>query len=440
MPKTCSRCWPRSSGSGWPMTYPRRRHLARRDYATTEHRAVAVPAALLTHKDLDRIDRLAGDGVLTWQPTRDGYELDTHSYVGVLTLDHIRLELRPKLDISGEQLISWLGYALGFAPNRLTQARGWHTAHGGLTDLVVAALVDECRRLIRQGLRRNYLQEDHLEHVLRGRLDLQTQMTRRYGMVDRLHIRSFDRRPDIWENQVCHAALQAGARLAQDPTAARSAAETAHGFPAHPQGAPAVVGALKRESYHPMNTAYRPAPAWAALLLGGGGPADLLRAAEPQADSLLVNMDRLWEAVVRRMVGETIAETDAILATRNEHALIVTVDGRRGRALQPDVLVLYPGAAITLPIDAKYKHATSKAISSDDLHQLLTYATAYPMPPPPRGMIIQPSQTGWSRQRVTVTGPAGRLGEILVVGVDIHQHPRNAGERLRGELDRLLAW
>src|SRR2546423_513694 len=342
MPKTCSRCWPRSSGSGWPMTYPRRRHLARRDYATTEHRAVAVPAALLTHKDLDRIDRLAGDGVLTWQPTRDGYELDTHSYVGVLTLDHIRLELRPKLDISGEQLISWLGYALGFAPNRLTQARGWHTAHGGLTDLVVAALVDECRRLIRQGLRRNYLQEDHLEHVLRGRLDLQTQMTRRYGMVDRLHIRSFDRRPDIWENQVCHAALQAGARLAQDPTAARSAAETAH--------------------------------------------------------------------------------------------------GRRGRALQPDVLVRYTGAAITLPIDAKYKHATSKAISSDDLHQLLTYATAYPMPPPPRGMIIQPSQTGWSRQRVTVTGPAGRLGEILVVGVDIHQHPRNAGERLRGELDRLLAW
>jgi 5-methylcytosine-specific restriction enzyme subunit McrC len=410
--------------------------VARVDVPLVEHKFKDVPAGLLSDADLTLLDRLAERNVLTCRPTRAGYELAAQSYVGVITLDRVRLELRPKLPVSGEQLIAWLSYAIGVAPLRPPPRRGWYTADDGLTDLVVAALVDECRELIRHGLRRDYRGEDRVEPVLRGRLDLRAQISRRYGMVDRLQVRTFDRHSDVWENQVCHAALAAGTRLGRNPDVVRAAAEASHAFPPHPGGAYKAVQDLRRARYHRMNAAYRDAHAWADLILGGGGPADLLRPSEALAGSLLIDMDRLWESLVRRLVGDAAAEVGGtVVPLHGENALVVTVDGAYSRTLRPDVLVQYLQPAMVLPVDAKYKHATTQAISSDDLHQLLTYAAAYPMPEPPRAMVVHPTEAGWTRRWVAVAGSRGRLGEILVVGVDIRQHPRDGRDQMRAELD-----
>jgi hypothetical protein len=103
------------------------------------------------------------------------------------------------------------------------------------------------------------------------------------------------------------------------------------------------------------------------------------------------------------------------------------------------VLVHYPEQATVLPIDAKYKRATPQAILSDDLHQMLTYASAYTMQAPPRAMVVHPSDAGWTHHWVSVTGPRGLLGEVLVTGVDIGRHLNDSANQLRVELDRLLA-
>lgn len=421
------------------MMSPRRdRQAARQDFTITEHRTAHVPSTLVTDHDLAATDELSRAGVLTCRPTPSGYDVGAGSHVGVITLDRIRLELRPKFALTGEQLVSWLSYAIDVTPYRPRQRRGWDTAHGGLVDLVVGALIDECRQLIRYGLRRDYLREDRVEPVLRGRLDVQAQTARRYGMVDRLHVQTFDRRPDVWENYVCHAALQVGSRLARDSTVARLAAETAHAFPAHPRGRSAAEQTLHRATYHRMNHAYRPAHAWAALLFGRAGPADLLRHAHLQARSLLIDMNVMWESIVRRMITEAVGAGGTVVPPRGAHALLVCVEGGANRALQPDVLVRFPADGTTLPIDAKYKHASAKVISRDDLYQVLTYASAYPMPAPPRAMVVHPSEAGWTHNWVSVTGPRGLLGEVLVVGVDIQRHPGNAGEELGRALHTVL--
>ncbi|WP_203933840.1 McrC family protein [Virgisporangium ochraceum] len=403
-----------------------------------EHQVTEVADGLLSDADLLRIDRLAERRVLTCRATRTGYELAAGSFVGVVRLDRVRLQLRPKLSISGEQLIAWLSYAIGVDPLRPELRRGWHTADDGLADLVVAALVDECRELIRRGLRRDYQREDRIEPVLRGRLDLPAQISRRYGMVDRLHVRTFDRRSDVWENQVCHAALTAGTRVARNADLVRAAAATAHAFPAHPGGTYAALRDLRRAHYHRMNAAYRVAHTWAALLLGGGGPTDLLRPSDAIAGSLLIDMDRLWESLVRRMVGDAAAEMGGtVVPAGGQNALKVTVDDDYSTTFRPDVLIRYlEPTLVVLPVDAKYKHASTRAIDSSDLHQLLTYAAAYPMPPPPRAIVVHPADLGWTRRRVAVAGPRGPLGEVLVVGVDIRQHPCDGRDRMRAELDR----
>jgi hypothetical protein len=69
-------------------------------------------------------------------------------------------------------------------------------------DLVAAALLEQCVKLVRDGLRRDYVRRQSLEPVLRGHLDFAAQVTRRYGQLDQLHIRTFDRETDIWDNRV----------------------------------------------------------------------------------------------------------------------------------------------------------------------------------------------------------------------------------------------
>lgn len=69
-------------------------------------------------------------------------------------------------------------------------------------DLVAAALLEQCVKLVRDGLRRDYVRRQSLEPVLRGRLDFAAQTTHRYGQLDQLHIRTFDRETDIWDNRV----------------------------------------------------------------------------------------------------------------------------------------------------------------------------------------------------------------------------------------------
>src|SRR5947208_12747259 len=108
------------------------------DVALVEHQLTEVPAGLLSDADLTQLDRLAQRKVLTSRATRGGYELAAQSHVGVITLDRVRLELRPKLPVSGEQLVAWLSYAIGVDPHRPALRRSWHTADDGLTDLVVA--------------------------------------------------------------------------------------------------------------------------------------------------------------------------------------------------------------------------------------------------------------------------------------------------------------
>ncbi|GAB3451485.1 hypothetical protein GCM10027570_28260 [Streptomonospora sediminis] len=66
------------------------------------------------------------------------------------------------------------------------------------------------------------------------------QLTRRYGRVDRLHVRSHERDPGIRENRVCGTALAATARTVQDPWLLRAVTGTAAAFPAYRRPGAAV--------------------------------------------------------------------------------------------------------------------------------------------------------------------------------------------------------
>jgi 5-methylcytosine-specific restriction enzyme subunit McrC len=269
--------------------------------------------------------------------------------------------------------------------------------------------------------------------VLRGRLDVAAQATRRYGQLDQLHIRTFDREADIEDNRVLGSALKAALGLTTSPDLARALHGAADAFPQARTPA-AALQALDRTHYTRLNARYRSAHTWARLLLRGGGVTDLLTDHGTTTDGLLLAMPALWEAVVRRLGIEALGPHGGRAVPGGSGAGI-TVRGDLGSAstFRPDLLLSLPGLSghgpaqrTLLPVDAKYKRYDRHGVNAADVHQLLTYSTGYASAGVPTAVIVHPQPSGHAQRALQVRGPRAPLGIIHVLGVDTRTTPEQA--------------
>ncbi|NKY58140.1 McrC family protein [Nocardia flavorosea] len=401
-----------------------------------EYEAVSLDLAQLSQADLTRLHALQDRRRCTLTPHRTGWTLTARATVGVLALDRIRLVIAPKLAFTGDSLLRWFCYAAAAPVPHPATLRRWQVDRHGVTDIVAAALLHECRTLLRDGLRRDYIRHDTVEPVLRGRLDTVAQATKRYGLLDRLHNQTFDRDITIWENQLCGLALRAARTMVADPHLARELTRTAIEFPT-PASRARVLRALDRTTYTRLNRRYRPAHIWAGLVLRGGGVTDLLVDTGASAESLLLDMPALWESVVRRLVHDAAPPGTEIVTSTGPTAITVRGDLSSRPPFRPDVLVRRStgtGSPSLLPIDAKYKTYANRTISAADVHQLLTYSSGYAPHTAPLATIIYPHPNDSPQRRLQISGNGRHLGIVHVHGVDTTASPEQAAAALGARL------
>lgn len=396
---------------------------------TSEFTEVVVPPTALTDGDLVALGQM-GHGAFSCVRQTGGWALRTGPVCGVVELDGCVVTIRPRLMPDSATVASWIAYALAL-PVEATLTRGWSVAPDGLREVVAAALVHECRTLLRDGLRRDYQRIAAVDTVLRGRLDISRQLSRRYGQVDRLHLDRFDRVVEVWENLVLRAALDEVVRSAADAGLRRRAAAAAGAFPSCTWNRAQVLRQLKWARHHRMNQRYRAAHVWADLLLSGGGVDDLLYPGPWRAGSLLVDMTRLWELVVRRLCGEASAGP----AVPPGQYLPVVEDGYRTRTFRPDAFVVTTDGTRVLPVDAKYKGYALEAVDRDHAHQLLTYAAGYARSEHhPIALLVHPTTGESGARRMRVSGAFGRLATVRVVGIRTAGDPVDAVRHVRSQL------
>ncbi|MET8776192.1 hypothetical protein ABZV58_14340 [Nocardia sp. NPDC004654] len=401
-----------------------------------EYESVSLCHDQLTDDDVRRLNLLSNRRRGTLAETRTGWRFRPEATTGVLNLDRIRLVIRPKTAITGRSLIRWLCYALGTPVPHEATTRAWTVERDGFADVVASALLAECHTLLRDGLRRDYVRTEHVGPVLRGRLDAAAQATERFGMLDLLHMRTFDRKVDIWENQLCGHALRTAARTATDSNLAREIASVAEEFPVTGSSFGALR-ALDRSRYTHLNRRYQPAHVWSELLLSGGGVSDLLTDTGYDADSLLLDLPGLWESVVRRLSAESAPAQATIVPSSGRNGITVHGDLSTRPPFRPDVLVRLGGPEGNLmPIDAKYKTYNADPVSSPDVHQLLTYIAGHSPLTAPVAAILYPDPHRHTHRVLRVSGPGRHLGAIHVLGVHASADPAEATAWLRSALWR----
>ncbi|MGW5440227.1 McrC family protein [Nocardia asteroides] len=397
-----------------------------------EYESVSLSIDQLSDTDLARLRALHAHRKCTVSPDRTGWTFTAGATVGVLALDRIRLIIAPKVAFSGNSLLRWFCYATATPVPHDATLRHWQTHRHGLPDLVAAALLNECRTLLRDGLRRDYVSHDVLEPVLRGRLDIVAQATKRYGRLDQLHSRTFDRAIEIWENLLCGRALRTASAMVTDPELARQLSLTAIEFPTTAT-AGTVLRHLDRATYTRLNQRYRTAHLWSGIILRGGGVTDLLVDIGSNAESLLLDMPALWEAAVRRLVQDAAPAGTEIIPSTGTVAITVRGDLSPRPPFRPDILVERSDST-RYPIDAKYKTYADRPVSAADIHQLLTYTASYAPTSTPSAAIVHPRPTASSHRTVQIDGNGRHLGKIHVHGVDTEATPEQAATTMRAAL------
>ncbi|MFB7724690.1 McrC family protein [Nocardia sp. NPDC056100] len=406
------------------------------DICLAEYESVVVRTDQVTDSDLERLRALQASKRFTVTPERTGWRLTASATVGVLGLDRLRLIITPKIAFDEASLLRWLCYA-AHTPVPTDATHRWISGRHGLTDVIAAALLDECRNLLRDGLRRDYIRRAAVDSVLRGRLDVAAQVSRRYGMVDKLHMQTFDRDIDTWENRVCGTALRTARTLAIDDHLAHQLGTIATEFPTEIIPGEAVR-LLDRASYTRVNHRYRNAHQWAGLILRAGGVTNLLTDQGHSAGSLLLDMPRLWEAIVHRLLSDAAAPLGGTaVSSTGPLGLIIRGDLSARPPFRPDVLLrLHTGTPneALFPADAKYKHYATRTVSAADVHQLLTYIVGYSPEHTPVAAIVHPQPGGSTRRTLRVNGNDRRLGNVHVLGIDTRTEPTRAAEWVRATL------
>jgi 5-methylcytosine-specific restriction endonuclease McrBC regulatory subunit McrC len=160
---------------------------------------------------------------------------------------------------------------------------------------------------------------------------------------------------------------------------------------------------------------------------------DLLCLGPAHAGSLLVNMSRLWELVVRRLSWE--ASVGEWKENETWGVIRVIEDGHRPRTFRPDAFLKIAakgGGVRVLPVDAKYKDYRSEPVDRNDAHQLLTYASAYASPGDrSTAVLVHPTTGPNSRRTLQARAAVGHVSTIDIVGVCTGNAPAEAARHLQ---------
>ncbi|MFD5826958.1 McrC family protein [Lentzea sp. NPDC060358] len=372
--------------------------------------------SLLTDQTLGKYFRL--------QRGTEGWALTTRGVTGSLRLDNAVLQVRPKVDVRGDMLLHWLHYATNQSHPTHSRTSSWDTDGSHFGDMVVEALINECRLLLAAQLRKDYQRREAVDGVMRGSLDVAKQATLRFGMIDKLHVRTFDRSTDICENRICGAALRYAARTTLREDLRTKANQLAARFPTC--SVETARQTLARVRHNRLNLRYRQAHSWASVVLRSGGVSDLFLPRHLVGESHLLIMHVLWERLVHKMVGNA-----AVI-----RPIHVSRPGKDLALFKPDAVARANGGE--LAVDAKYKDYDTGKVSREDIHQLLTYASAYTSPDADllRAAIVHPSTSPTARREIRVDFGGRRLAVIDLIGVDVAVRPEDNEDVLRKLLHR----
>ncbi len=390
------------------------------------------------------------EGRILVDELRSGVRITARSWVGVVRFERFEVRVVPKLTGDDLGLVGMIEFATGLdALRRTSSARTLHAEGAGLVDLLALLLAEATETILRGGILADYVEREDELLVLRGRLLGDQQVMRRFGQIDRLVCRFDEHEQDIVENQLLAAALARCSTRITHESVRRRVRRLLAVFQEACRADELDLYALRHRgiAYHRLNDHYRDAHALAWLLLDGLGTQDLLASGKTRCFAFLIDMNRLFERFVFRLVDQLLVGTGFhVHYQRGDRSIIVNASTNQPYArVVPDLLIeaTDPTVAARVAVDAKYKLYDERKLNSGDVYQGFLYAYAFGGAGGqviPAALLLYPSSTRSSqavRLRVR-NAQTSADAEILALGFSIPEALSEVTHGIRGPVAQAI--
>ena len=298
------------------------------------------------------------------------YHLTPGSTVGALDVGDLSVSIRPKLEIS--RVLFLASYAMGAFD--LREERFDFEDAPTLVEALASALAAAARRAFARGLLHGYLTKEEALHTVRGRIRIDEQLRRRFGVPVPVEVRYDEFTDDITANRLVKAAAaRLGSMRLRSPrsreglrwVAARLENVSLVEFPAVPE-----------VTFDRLSERYREVVALSRLILRHTSfETDRGRIRAP---GFLMDMNAVFQGFVTQALRDALRASEHVFRS-DENVRGVTLDEAEKITLKPD-LSWWDGSICTFVGDVKYKRIRYEHAPNADLYQLLAYATALDLP------------------------------------------------------------
>ena len=300
------------------------------------------------------------------------YHLTPGSVVGAVVIGGLSVLIEPKIGVPN--LLSLACYAISRV--RFGREEFEYPEEYALPDVLAMVLATQARRAFSSGLLHGYLPEEQALLTVRGRLNFEEQLRRRFDTPLPAELRYDEFTDDILANQLVKAAAYRLGRMRLRSPKARESLGRVAGMLAEVslvEFRPASVPAVK---FDRLNGHYRRVVELSRLILRQG--AFESGRGQVRASGFLMDMNSVFQEFLTLALREALGVSERIL--RSDRGVSgLTLDYAEQVTLKPD-LTWWDGSFCTFVGDAKYKNVTGERVPNADLYQLLSYASALDLP------------------------------------------------------------
>lgn len=341
------------------------------------------------------------------------------SYVGVLRVGDLTIEVLPKLDDDQEEADVWrnrLLDMLGVVPSVTAvhpTSSHLRTRPNSILEHYLLLFANELEVLLRGGLAKAYRQRTGNRTALRGKLELTRHLTENLVHKERFYVRDQVYNFDRPLNRILGQALRLALRLATSAPLRNRLSELLMRFPELPDQQPITEETFLRLRYDRRTEVYRPGIQIARLLLLNYHPD--LQAGRQDVLALLFNMNRLWEGFLLQSLRRYLP---AEYRASGKIADGKYWEGEMKATLVPDIVIYQDEKPVGI-LDAKWKRPKNKRPSPSDLQQLFTYAGHFEVE---RVALVYPGKTNvagtlqhaqWSQRGKGTFVRSGAVADLL---------------------------
>ena len=362
---------PERAGAGEQSEHQRQEQFAR----TLTLREYGSKVVQMTPEHAGALNRVGGGKYLSIEPAEipGNWEVSAHNYVGSINIAGLQVLVRPKIPLRNLFLLLEVGLRERDWRDEATR----YETTGDLLPALVSFFARAAETTLARGLYHSYRERRDQLIAMRGRIDMERQLTRP-GVVIPTACRFTDFTADLIENSYMKAAVSRSLRVAGvQPVDRRRLMQ-------HLVTLEDVGDVRHRPTDHDnivftrLNEHYKPALRLARLVLENLTLQDTI--GETQASSFMMDMNDLFERFVTERLRGALRGRLAVKAQQTSY-----LDAERRVAIRPD-LTFGSSGSTRFVADIKYKLTDDSAGGPNaDLYQLLAYTTALDLP---EGMLI----------------------------------------------------